>query len=157
MPGQIIVDPEHGNFLVRNQDLDNDGNLDPYLMAGVGGPEQFFYLGTRQADGSRTGGRQQQIIDELKASGVNGIYIQSIRSFGGDAGSDKTQAPFNDYNDPDSGLDPEIMAQWHNWLESTARDADIGVLFFIYDDHAKPWGPVAIAYQLVKNPSCAPW
>ena len=139
LPGQIMVDPNRGNYLVRNQDLNNDGELDPYMMAGVGGPEQFFYLGSRQADGTRSGGRQQQIIDELVASGANGIYIQSIRSFGGDAGSDKTQAPFNDYNDPDSGLDPDIMAQWHGWMEQF-RDNDIGVLFFIYDDHAKPWG-----------------
>ena len=84
LPGQIIVDPQTPRWFVYNRDSDGDGKLDPFYLGGAGGPEDFFYRGTRNADGTRSGGDQQTIINALGASGVNGIYVEAVRSHGGD-------------------------------------------------------------------------
>ncbi|MCI0724601.1 MAG: hypothetical protein L0338_37400, partial [Acidobacteria bacterium] len=50
LPGQIIVDPDNASWLVYNKDTDGNGKLDPFYLGGPGGPEDFLYRGTRNAN-----------------------------------------------------------------------------------------------------------
>ncbi len=38
LPGQIIVDPDNGAWLVRNEDTNGDGEFDPMFISGAGDP-----------------------------------------------------------------------------------------------------------------------
>lgn len=109
--------------------------LDPSVyLAGAGDPEDFLYRGVRQPDGTRAGD-QDEIIDALARQGVNAIYFQMIRSHGGDGDDDHN--PFLN-NDPNSGLNPNVLDQWERWflkLESSG----INILLFFYDDSASVW------------------
>ena len=60
LPGQIIVDPQTPRWFVYNRDSDGDGKLDPFYLGGAGGPEDFFFRGTRNADGTRNGGTNRR-------------------------------------------------------------------------------------------------
>lgn len=134
LPGQIIEHPKNPAWLVRNRDANDDGKLDSFYMCGPGDPEGFLYLGVRQANGTRQG-PQQKIIERLARSGANGLYVQAIRSHGGDG--DSSHNPFVD-SDPGNGIDEDILHQWDHWL-SQAGDAGVVFLFFIYDDSASIW------------------
>src|SRR3989344_1230894 len=72
----------------------------------------LLYWRNRNADGTRTGD-QMQIINDLKGTGANTIYMQIIRSHGGDG--DSTQNPFIG-SDPANGLDQDILNQWEQWF-----------------------------------------
>jgi hypothetical protein len=127
--GQIIADPKNPAWLIYNRDRDHDGRADPLFLAGPGDPEDFLYRGKRNADGTRDGD-QLRIIDRLRASGANSIYMQAIRSHGGDGEADHN--PFMTAS-PDAGIDADILAQWDSWL--TAMDNNgIVAYFFFYDD-----------------------
>ena len=134
MPGQIIADPAHPAFLVRNEDKNKDGTLDPFFMCGPGDPEGFLYRGARRDDGTRDGD-QDAIIEKLKGTGANCLYMAAVRSHGGDG--DATHNPFVD-SDPEKGLDENILQQWGSWF--TRLDENGIVVFFIfYDDSARLW------------------
>lgn len=134
LPGQLIVDPASPSWLVYNRDSNGDGKLDPAFICGPGDPEGFLYRGDRNPDGTRTGD-QQEIINNMAAHGVNSIYMQSIRSHGGDG--DNTHNPFID-STPEKGVDEDILQQWDDWLEQLDR-AGIVIYFFIYDDSSRIW------------------
>ncbi len=134
MPGQIIADPQHPAWLVHNEDRDHDGNLDAFFMCGPGDPEGFIYRGTRKIDGTRDGD-QEAIIEKMKGTGANCIYLEAIRSHGGDG--DATHNPFVD-SDPTKGLDENILQQWETWF-SEMDDNGIVVFFIFYDDSASIW------------------
>jgi len=134
MPGQIIPDPEHPAWLVRNQDVDGDGKLDPFFMCGPGDPEDFLYRGERNPDGTRTGD-QMAIIDKMIGTGANCIYFQAVRSHGGDGGP--THNPFVD-SEPAKGLDQDILNQWETWFRAMDEHG-IVIYFFFYDDSAGIW------------------
>lgn len=136
LPNQIRVDPQNGSYLVYNRDRNNDGQLDPFFAIGPGEPEGFFYLGDRRPDGTRTDTRQQEILRRVKAEGGNALYIQMVRSHGGDGEPDHN--PWNNPADPGSGVNPTIVAQWKGWLNQM-RDAGIVVFLFVYDDGAHPF------------------
>ena len=136
LPGGLIVDPENPSYLVYNRDWDGDGALDPFFMIGPGDPEALLYLGARRPDGTRAGGRQLELIERLRTHGGNAIYFQAVRSHGGDGESDHN--PWRDPADPSSGLDPDVVAQWHTWF-AAMRNAGIAALFFVYDDGAHPF------------------
>ncbi len=127
MDGQIVVDPDHPEWLKYH-------NGGPFFMCGPGDPEGFLYRGTRLPDGTRNGD-QMDLIDKLKGTGANCIYLMAVRSHGGDG--DNTENPFVD-SDPSNALDQDILNQWETWF--TAMDNnDIVIYFFFYDDSARIW------------------
>jgi hypothetical protein len=127
LTGQIIVDSGHPQWLRIN-----GGGL--YFMCGPGDPEDFLYRGTRNTDGTRSGD-QMTIINKLKGTGANCLYVQAIRSHGGDGNS--TQNPFIDSN-PANGLDLDILNQWETWFTEMDNNG-ITIFFIFYDDGAKIW------------------
>ena len=134
IPGQVMVDPESNSWLVYNRDSNDDGQLDPVFICGPGDPEDFLYRGTRNADGTRTGD-QQIIINNMSNRGVNSIYLQVIRSHGGDG--EFTHNPFINSH-PDNSLDEDILQQWDGWFNAM-DNAGIIIYFFLYDDSAQIW------------------
>jgi len=127
VPGQIIVAPENPAGLIRE-----DGS--PFFLCGPGDPEDFLFRGNEQADGTRDGD-QDELIAKLAASGANAIYVQAVRSHGGDG--DSSHNPFVDHN-PANGLDDDILAQWNGWFEAL-DDAGVVTFFIFYDDDAEVW------------------
>ena len=87
--GQIVVDADNPAWLK----YEGGG---PHFMAGPGDPEGFLYRGALNTDGTRDGD-QQMLIDKLIPTGANSIYLQAVRSHGGDG--DSTHNPFVN-NDP---------------------------------------------------------
>jgi Protein of unknown function (DUF4038) len=128
-PGQIVIDPEHPQWLMRLGG--------PHVfICGPGDPEDFLYVGKRNADGTRDGDQVAR-IEKLAEHGGNCIYIQLVRTHGGDAKHDITQNPFVD-SDPAKGLDDDILQQWDGWLERLDRH-NILIYLFFYDDSARLW------------------
>ena len=89
----------------------------PFFLCGPGDPEGFLYRGTRNSDGTR-GGDQKALIKKLAKTSANGIYMQIIRSHGGDGSS--THNPFI-YSDPALGLDEDILDQWETWFPNSSN------------------------------------
>jgi len=127
MQGQIVVSEQNPAWLTYS-----DGK--PFFMCGPGDPEGFLYRGALNADGTRDGD-QMALIEKLKSSGANSVYVMAVRSHGGDG--DKTQNPFIDH-DPSKNLNELVLDQWETWF--TEMDANgIVIFFFIYDDSARIW------------------
>jgi uncharacterized protein DUF4038 len=127
-PGQIVVDPNKPAWLKYYQG-------GPFFMCGPGGPEDFLYRGTMNPDGTRNGG-QLALIDKLRPTGANSIYLIAVRSHGGDGNA--TQNPFIN-NDPAKGINQKVLDQWETWF--TKMDNNGIVIFFVfYDDGAAIWG-----------------
>jgi len=125
--GRIIADPEHPEWLKRS-----DGR--PFFMCGPGDPEGFLYRGSLKPDGTRDGD-QMQLIEKIKGTWANCIYLMAIRSHGGDG--DKTHNPFVD-NDPAKGINPAVLDQWETWF-TEMDESDIVIYLFLYDDSARIW------------------
>lgn len=125
--GQIIVDPAHPQWFARK-----DGG--PFFMCGPGDPEGFLYRGTQNPDGTRDGD-QMTLIDKLKGTGANSIYLMAIRSHGGDG--DATHNPFVN-NDPAQGINSAVLDQWETWFAEMDANG-IVIFFFFYDDSARIW------------------
>jgi CubicO group peptidase (beta-lactamase class C family) len=126
-PGQIVIDSAHPQWLMRH------GGKHVFIC-GPGDPEDFLYRGKRKADGTREGD-QTQLIEKLIKHGGNCIYMQIVRSHGGDGKSDHN--PFID-SDPKKGIDEDILKQWEQWF-SRMDENNILIYLFIYDDSANPW------------------
>src|SRR3954451_15337177 len=94
--GQLVVDWDFPQALRR------EGG-DYVFICGAGDPEDFLYRGARQPDGTRQGD-QVALIEKLAQHGGNCIYMQAVRTHGGDAKNDKTQNPFLD-SDPTKAID----------------------------------------------------
>jgi len=122
LPGQIIVDPQNPAWLKYNCG-------GPFFMCGPGDPEGFLYRGGRRADGTRDGD-QMSLINKLKRTGANSIYMMAVRSHGGDG--DSTENPFVD-NDPAKGINPSVLDQWETWFTELDNNG-IVIFFFLYDD-----------------------
>lgn len=148
--GQIIQDPDYQNKLVYNKDDNQDGMLDPFFLCGPGDPEGFLYRGTRNVDGTRDGD-QMILINKLKKQGGNCIYLQVVRTHGGDAKNsnrdepeiypDLKQDPWNNQN-PKEGLNEKILDQWEAWFDEMDKNG-IVIYLFLYDDQinvAKQFG-----------------
>jgi hypothetical protein len=127
LPGQVVVDADHPQWLKRH-------GGGPFFMCGPGDPEGFLYRGTRKPDGTRSGD-QMALIEKLKGTGANCIYLMAVRSHGGDG--DSTHNPFVD-SDPTKGLDRDILNQWETWFAEMDSHG-IVVFFFVYDDSARIW------------------
>jgi len=125
--GQIIVDPRHPEWLrYHGEGL--------FFLCGPGDPEGFLYRGDLNPDGTRDGD-QNELIDKLRGTGANSIYLQAIRSHGGDG--DSAQNPFIDH-DPSKGLDEDILDQWEEWF-TEMDESGITIFFYFYDDGAIVW------------------
>ncbi len=125
-PG-VRADPERPGCVLRA-----DGG--PLFLCGPGDPEDFLYRGALRPDGTRDGD-QLALIEKLKGTGANCIYIQAVRSHGGDG--DETHNPFVDH-DPAKGLSEPVLAQWDAWL-SAMDEAGVVAYLFVYDDSARIW------------------
>ncbi len=123
----LSVDPKHPQWL---QDADGKS----FLMCGPGDPEGFLYRGTLNADGTREGD-QMELIDKLKDTGANCIYLMAVRSHGGDG--ETTHNPFIDH-DPAKALDVKVLNQWEKWFQAMDRNG-IVIYLFIYDDSTLVW------------------
>jgi len=128
----ITVHPDHPQWL--GQAFDDADKARPLLLCGPGDPEDFLYRGKLKRDGTR-GGDQMQLIDKLKSTGANCIYLQAVRSHGGDG--DRTHNPFIDH-DPAKGLNPKVLDQWERWFTQMDHHG-IVIYFFIYDDSTLVW------------------
>ncbi len=127
LPGQVRIDPDHPQWL----ELEGGGH--PFYC-GTGDPEDFFYRGTRLPDGTRDGD-QDALLDRLATFGGNTLYLEVVRSHGGDGQPDHN--PFVN-SDPAQGLDQDILDQWEGWLQR-CEDEGILIYLFIYDDSARVW------------------
>ena len=125
--GQIIANPDHPQWLSRS-----DGG--PFFMCGPGDPEDFLYRGSLNPDGTRAGD-QMELIEKMKGTGANCIYLMAIRSHGGDG--DKTHNPFVD-NNPAKGINSAVLDQWETWFTEMDKH-DIVIYLFFYDDSARVW------------------
>lgn len=129
LPGQLMLHPDNPHALQRQ----GGGSV---LICGPGDPENFLYRGERQPDGTRRGD-QIELIEKLARHGGNSVYLQAVRTHGGDAKTDKTQNPFVD-SDPAKSLDSRILDQWEQWFALMDRH-DILIYFLFYDDSARIW------------------
>ena len=129
LPGQLMLDPENPHALIRQ----GGGHV---FICGPGDPEDFLYRGTRAADGTRRGD-QVALIEKLARHGGNSIYMQAVRTHGGDAKNDQTHNPFID-SDPAKGVDARILEQWEQWFTLMDRH-EILIYFEFYDDSARIW------------------
>lgn len=137
LPGQIIRDPEHPQWLMR-------AGGQHVFICGPGDPEGFLYHGPRRADGTRDG-QQVQMIRKLIEHGGNCIYLQTLRGYDvngdgrSDGGGDGT-ADHNPFIDGDYrlGIDAAILDEWETWF-TLMDDAGILIYLFIYDDGDGPW------------------
>ncbi len=134
LSGQIVVDAEHPQWLERQ------GGRHVFIC-GPGDPEGFLYLGKRRPDGTRDGDQAER-IRKLAEHGGNCIYMQIVRSHGGDAKGNgdpewMRQNPFVD-GDPARGLDEDILNQWESWFRLMDRH-EILIYLFFYDDSARIW------------------
>lgn len=139
LTGQLIVDPHHPQWLKYYKG-------GPFFMCGPGDPEDFPYRGKRNADGARNGD-QITLINKLKGTGANSIYLMAVRSHGGDG--DTTHNPFID-NDPDKGVNIAVLDQWETWFTEMDKNG-IVIFFFFYDDGAKVWNTGDIVESAEKN------
>jgi hypothetical protein len=128
------VDPDSPAWFIYNRDTDDNGRPDPFFMCGPGDPEGFLYRGTSNPDGTRNGD-QLDIINRIQGTGANSIYMQIIRSHGGDG--DATHNPFANH-DATQGLNETVLQQWETWFR-IMDDAGIVIYLFIYDDSARIW------------------
>jgi len=127
LPGQVIVDPDHPQWLKYNEG-------GPFFMCGPGDPEGFLYRGSRNPDGTRNGD-QMMLINKMIGTGANCIYLMAVRSHGGDGGSDEN--PYEN-SDPNNDLDSDILEQWETWFTEMDNNG-IVIFFFFYDDGAEIW------------------
>lgn len=133
LEGQIIVDPDNPRWLKYQ-------GGGPFFLAGPGDPEGFLYRGSRNADGTRDGD-QFDLINKLKGTGANSIYLMAVRSHGGDG--DATQNPFIE-NDDRQNINQAVLDQWDTWFTEMDKNG-IVIYFFFYDDDSKIWSGDAVS------------
>jgi hypothetical protein len=128
MLGQLIVDPANPRWLKHN------GGTRCFLF-GAGNPEEFFFLGKRQPDGTRTGGRQSNVIRRLAGTGANTFHVLAMRDsrYNLEPGNGAPDCnPFVD-SDISGRLDEDILNRWEGWL-GEMETAGLNVLFNFYND-----------------------
>ncbi len=141
MPGQIIVEGSP----TRNHALGGPDPANPRwlkynggrrcFLFGAGNPEDFFFLGKRQPDGTRTGGRQSDILKRVAGTGANTFHVLALRDsrYNIEPGNGAPDCnPFVD-SDISSKLDEDILNQWEGWLDEMEA-AGLNVLFNFYND-----------------------
>ncbi|MCD8533777.1 MAG: hypothetical protein LR011_02885, partial [Verrucomicrobia bacterium] len=114
------MDSENSRYLKR----EGGGHI---FICGPGDPEGFLFRGELNVDGTRTGD-QIEIIQKMIHYGGNSLYLQAVRSHGGDGSPDHN--PFVNH-DPEQGLNKAVLDQWESWL-SLMDDHGILIYFFLY-------------------------
>lgn len=125
--GMLVADPRNPSWVMQQ------GGRHVFI-SGPGDPEDFLYRGVRRSDGTRDGD-QEALIRKMIAHGGNCIYMQIIRSHGGDGEPDHN--PFV-ASDPARGVSPAILDQWEEWFALMDRNG-ILIYLFLYDDSARVW------------------
>jgi hypothetical protein len=127
LPGQVIVAGSNPGYLKYN-------GGGPVFLSGPDNPEDFLFRGTLNADGTRSGGGQEEMIDRMARAGVNAFHCQMTRmkrcNFK-DEGDD-THTPFLNH-DPSQGLDEDVLNQWDRWLGRFEENGIIVHLEFYND------------------------
>jgi hypothetical protein len=129
LPGQVIVDPDNASWFRYHQ----GGSL---FLCAPGEPEDFLYRGSQNANGTRNGD-QGTLLARLGPTGANGVYLQAVRSHGGDDPTG-THNPFID-NDKDKGLNQAVLDEWEGWFDTMDQNGVV-IFFIFYDDSARLWG-----------------
>ena len=126
LPGQIIVAGPRPGYLKYN-------GGGPAYLAGPDNPEDFFFRGDLNPDGTRSGD-QQQIIDLLAQTGVNAFHALMFRmrrcNFKGEG--DDTHTPFIGH-DPAKGLNKAVLDQWDKWI-GQLEDLGVALHLEFYND-----------------------
>jgi hypothetical protein len=136
--GGLVVDARYPAWFM----VEGGGS---HFLCGPGDPEDFLFRGVENPDGTRDGD-QEDLIAKIAPTGANGVYVQAVRSFGGDG--DATHDPFVGH-DPQAGVNEVVLDQWAGWFEALS-DAGVVVYLFLYDDSAAPFGggdEVSVAEQ----------
>jgi hypothetical protein len=127
LPGQLIVAGGRPGYLKYN-------GGGPAFLSGPDNPEEFFFRGKLNPDGTRTGGGQEEMIDRLARAGVNAFHVQMFRmrrcNFK-DEGDD-THCPFVGH-DPSKPLNEAVLDQWEGWLDRL-EEHGIAVHLEFYND-----------------------
>ena len=76
MPGQVIVAGTHPGYLKYN-------GGGPLFLSGPDNPEDFLFRGTLNPDGTRFGGKQEEMISKMSMAGVKRRTIEPRFSRGG--------------------------------------------------------------------------
>jgi len=111
LPGQVIVAGSHPGYLKYN-------GGGPVFLCGPDNPEDFLFRGKQNPDGTRSGGKQEEMIERMARAGVNAFHCQMTRMKRcnyKDEGDD-THTPFVDH-DPSKGLNENVLNQWDGWLD----------------------------------------
>lgn len=127
LPGQVVVAGGKPGYLKYN-------GGGPVFICGPDNPETFLWDGKLMPDGTRSGGKQVQMINNIAAAGMNGFHFQMFRmqrcNFKNEG--DDTHVPFIDHN-PAKGLDPDVLNQWDGWLDLMEEKGIIVHLEFYND------------------------
>lgn len=126
LPGQIIVAGSNPGYLKYN-------GGGPAFLAGPDNPEDFFFRGKLNPDGTRSGD-QDEILRFLADARPSAFHVQMFRMRRcniKDEGDD-THNPFIDH-DPSKGLNKAVLDQWDHWLGELEK---IGVVVHLefYND-----------------------
>jgi hypothetical protein len=111
LPGQVIVAGSRPGYLKYN-------GGGPVFLSGPDNPEDFLFRGTLNADGTRSGGRQAEMIDRMAKTGVNAFHCQMFRMQVCNVKNegDDTHCPFAGH-DPSKELNDDVLDQWNGWLD----------------------------------------
>jgi hypothetical protein len=127
LPGQVIVAGSKPGYLKYN-------GGGPVFLCGPDNPEHFLFRGTLNADGTRSGGGQEEMIERMARAGVNAFHCQMFRMQVcniKDEGDD-THGPFVDH-DPSKPLDEDVLDQWDRWLALMEKNGIVVHLEFYND------------------------
>ena len=127
LPGQIIVAGKMPGYLKYN-------GGGPVFLCGPDNPEDFFFLGTLNKDGTCSGGKQDQLIETMAKAGVSVCHCLMFRMRRcniKDEGDDQ-HCPFIDF-DPARPLNEKVLAQWEGWLKKM-EERGINVHLEFYND-----------------------
>jgi len=111
LPGQVTIAGANPGYLKYN----GGGAI---FLSGPANAEEFLYLGTLTADGTRSGGGQEEIINRMARAGVNAFHCQMFRMKRCNIKNqgDDTHSPFLDH-DPSRPLNEAVLNQWESWLD----------------------------------------
>ena len=127
LSGQVIVAGSNPGYLKYN-------GGGPVFLSGPDNPEDFLFRGTLNADGTRSGGGQTEMIDRMARARVNAFHCQMTRmkrcNFKNEG--DDTHTPFVNH-DPSQGLNENVLNQWDEWLGQLENKGIIVHLEFYND------------------------
>jgi len=127
LPGQVIIAGSNPGYLKYN-------GGGPVFLSGPDNPEDFLFRGTLNADGTRSGGGQTDMINRMAKAGVNAFHCQMFRmqrcNFKEEG--DDTHCPFTNH-EPSQLLDRDVLNQWDRWLDQFEENGIIVHLEFYND------------------------